>query len=99
MLSVIIENYWSFINDDVIWDLTHGSLSEISEVGFLGIVHTEKMAVSCGSQRGVKTAFVGSSDCDSALTLFYQVISEVTGIPTNYVLFKTIEDARSWISR
>ena len=99
LIAVVLEYYPNNIVKDVLWDLTNGSLQSISQDGFKTIAKTTKMSMAGGSRRGGKTAFVGSTDSEYNLSSFYKVVAEVTGVPVKYNVFKTIEEARSWLGR
>jgi hypothetical protein len=99
LIAVVLGYYPNNIVKDVIWDLSHGSLKSISQDGFGEIAKTAKMAVEGGSRQGRKTVFVGSDDRECALFRLYNVIAEVTGVPIKYNVFKTVEDAISWLKR
>jgi uncharacterized protein YrrD len=99
LIAVVLEYYQNNIVKDVIWDLTNGSLKSISQEGFIAIANAAKMVVADGSRRGGKTVFIGSADCEYALSRMYKVIAEVTGVPIKYNVFKTIEEARNWIEQ
>ena len=99
LIAVVLEYYPNNIVKNVIWDFTNGSLKSISQDGFGAIAKTTKMAVACGSRRGGKTVFVGSDDCEYALSRMYMVIAEVIGVPIKYNVCKSIEEARNWLEQ
>ena len=99
LIAVVLEYYPTVTIKDVIWDLTKGSLKSISPEGFKAIAQITKLVVAGGSRRGGKTAFVGSVDCEYALSRMYKVIAEVTGVPIKYNVFKTIYEARNWLGQ
>lgn len=99
MIAIILEHYPNNIIKDIIWDLTSGSLSSISQDGFNAIANTVKMAVSVGSRHGGKTIFVEHVELENALSRIYTVIAQIAGVPIKYNVFKTIEEARSWIDK
>jgi hypothetical protein len=96
-IEVVLEHYPYGIVRDVIWDLRNGSLQAISESGFKAIANAVKIAVSGGSRKGGKTVFVGSTVSEYNMSRFYAVIAEVTGVPIEYNVFRTIEEAKSWL--
>jgi hypothetical protein len=99
LLAVVLEYYPNNIVKDVIWDLTNGSLRSISQDGFSEIAKTTKMVIEGETRRSGKTVFVGSVDREYALSRIYKVITEVTGVPIKYNVFKTIEEARNWLEQ
>lgn len=96
-ISVIREYYPAGTVRDVIWDLTSGSLLAISKNGFHAIAKAAKESVAGGSRQGGKTAYVGNADVEYGLLRMYTAIAEVTGVPIKYHVFKSLEEARSWM--
>jgi hypothetical protein len=99
VITVINEYYPNGIVKNVIWDLTNGSLLLISQHGFRRIAKAAKESVEGGARQGGKTAYVGLADVEYGLLRMYSAIAEMTGIPINYFVFKTFEEARVWINQ
>jgi hypothetical protein len=99
MIAVVLEYYPSENIKNVIWDLTNGSLQLISEAGFKAIAQTAKASITSGSRKGGKTAFVGNSHSEVLTSSIYKAIAEVSGVPTKYNVFRTLEDAKGWMNR
>jgi hypothetical protein len=97
--SVFKKYYTNEIIKDVIWDISVGSLGSIAEDGYKAIAHTANNAISGGSRKGGKTAFVGHDDIEYGLLKMYTAIAIETGIPTKYYVFRTIGKARDWIAK
>ena len=96
--SVFDRYYTNKVIKDVIWDLSIGSLVSISEDGYKAIAHAANHAISSGSRKGGKTAFVGLEDIEYGLLKMYSAIAIETGVPTKYHVFRTTEEAREWIA-
>ena len=97
IISIIREYYPTGNAKNVIWDLTNGSLHLISNNGYKEIASAAKQAVANGSRLGGKTAYVGNVDVEYGLMRMYTAIAEMTGVPIEYNVYKTLEKARSWI--
>ena len=98
LISVIKEYYPKNDVTDVIWDFTCGSWQLISQSGFNDVAIAAKEAVARGTRQGAKTAFVGTAGFEFGLHRMYQAIAEVTGVPITYNTFKTMEEAKQWMS-
>ena len=96
--SVFKENYTNGNIKDVIWDISIGSLGSITEESYKAIARTAYDAISGGSRKGGKTAFVGHDDIEYSLLKMYAAIAKETGVPTKYHVFRTIGKARDWIA-
>ncbi|MFZ4860234.1 MAG: hypothetical protein ACOYL3_28055 [Desulfuromonadaceae bacterium] len=97
--SVIKKHYTNEIIKDIIWDISIGSLGSITEDGYKEIARTANDAISGGSRKGGKTAFVGHDNIECGLLKIYTAIAIETGVPTKYHVFRTIGKARDWISK
>ena len=97
VIAVIREYYPNGIVKDVIWDLSHATLQSISRYNFEAIAKATKEAIACGSRQGGKTVFVGNVTSDYELLQMYTAIAEIADIRIDYNVFKTIEEARSWL--
>jgi hypothetical protein len=69
----------------------------MSHEGFRAIARTAKKSAESGFRQGGKTAYVGDSDLKCGLLSMYAAIAEITGVPVKYNVFKTVDEARSWI--
>ena len=99
VMAVIIEYYPNSIVKDVIWDLTHCSLISIPQTDFQIIARVSKESVARGVREGGKTAFVVNSTVDYGLMRMYSSIAEAADIPVEYSMYRTLEEARSWLER
>lgn len=97
IVAVVTEHYPNGIVKDAIWDLTNGSLQSISRSGFQKIAKASFASVAGGARQGGKTAYVGSADVEFGLLRMYSAFAEMTGTHIKYNVFKSIEDAESWI--
>jgi len=94
----VVERYYSNgIVKHVIWDLTNGSLSLISTNGFKAIASATFKSLSGETRQGGKTVFVGTNDTEYGLMRMYSTIAEMTGVPTKYSVYRTMEEAKSWL--
>jgi hypothetical protein len=98
VISVVKKYYTNEIVKDVIWDISIGSLGSITEDGYKEIARATNDAISSGSRKGDKTAFVGHDDIEYGLLKMYAAIAKETGVPTKYHVFRTIGKARDWIA-
>jgi hypothetical protein len=98
VIAVVEEYYSNGIIKDVIWDLTLGTMQSITGEGFKLIAKVTKMALANGSRMGGKTVFVGNSIVEYDYFRMYTVVAEITGVTTNYNVFKTLEEAKNWIA-
>jgi hypothetical protein len=97
--SVFEKHYTNEVIKDVIWDISIGSLGSITEDGYKAIARAANDAISSGSRKGGKTAFVGHDDIEYGLLKMYTAIAIETGVPTKYHVFRTIGKARDWIAK
>lgn len=97
--SVIKKYYTNEIIKDIIWDISIGSLGSITEDGYKEIARTANDAISIGSRKSGKTAFVGHDNIECGLLKMYAAIAIETGVPTKYHVFRTIGKARDWLSK
>lgn len=97
VMAVVNEYYPNGAVKDVIWDLTNGTLQSISRDGFEKIAKASKVAVSNGARQGGKTAYVAGTLSDYGLMRMYTIIAEMAGMPTNYHVFNTVDEAINWI--
>ena len=97
--SVFEKYYTNDVIKDVIWDISIGSLGSITEDGYKVIARAANDAISNGSRKGGKTAFVGHHDIEYGLLKMYTAIAIETGVPTKYHVFRTIGKARDWIAK
>ncbi|MDR3502177.1 MAG: hypothetical protein P4L79_06290 [Legionella sp.] len=84
---------------DVIWDLTDGSSQSIPIDEFKAIAYAAKLATFAGSRKGGKTVFVGNTACEYNIFQLYKNIAELSGVPAEYKVFRTIEGAKCWLSK
>lgn len=84
---------------DVIWDLTDGTSQSIPIDEFKAIANAAKYATSVGTHKGGKTVFVGNTASEYKLFQLYKVIAELSGVPVEYKVFRTIEGAKCWIGK
>jgi len=99
VMAVIKEYYANRIVRDVIWDLTHCSLRSLPKTDVQLLARVSKESVARGAREGGKTAFVVNSTVDYGLMRMYSSIAEKVGVPVEYNMFRTIEDARNWLER
>ena len=97
VISVINEYYPNGIVQDVIWNLTDGSMSLISKQGFQNIASAALTSLKGGARQGGKTVYVGLADVEYGLLRMYSAIAEMAGIPIEYRVFRTLEEARNWL--
>jgi hypothetical protein len=95
----VARDYYSTGIKDVIWDLTNGSLNSISRQGFESIARVTKEILSSGVRQGGKTVFVGTASAEFGLMRMYATIAELMGIAITYEVFRTIEEAKNWLSQ
>ena len=99
-VTLVFKKYYTNENiKDVIWDISLGSLGSITEDGYNVIARAANDAISGGSRKGGKTAFVGHDDIEYGLLKMYTAISIETGVPTKYHVVRTIGKARDWIAK
>lgn len=99
LIGVVDAYYTSGKINDVIWDLTDGSLQSIPIDEFKEIAHAARLATLAGTRKGGKTAFIGNTATEYTMIRFYTVIAELSGVPIEYQVFRTIEDAKCWIGK
>ena len=99
LIDVINAYYTSGKIIDVIWDLTDGSLQSITSDEFKTIAQAAKMATLAGTRKDGKTVFVGNTTSEYNMIRLYTVIAEISGVPVEYNVFRTIEDAKCWIGK
>jgi len=83
----------------IIWDLTNASLSQMSRSDFEAIARTAKESVASGLRQPGKTTHVVTSTAEYGLFRMYTSIAEMTGVPVEYSVFRTFEEARQWIAQ
>ncbi len=81
---------------NVLWDLTHADLSRISvpdvqQIAALSAEYADRRTDG-------KTAIVGADDLTFGLARMYEMNKESSNLPFQTETFRTIEDARHWIS-
>ena len=85
---------------DIVWDLTNASLRLLSLSNFETIARVAKeSAATNGLRRRGKTTHVVDSAAEYGLFRMYTVIAEMTGVPFEYSVYKTIEEARRWLTQ
>jgi hypothetical protein len=99
LIGVVDAYYISGDINDVIWDLTDGSLQSIPIDEFEKIANAAKLATLVGTRKGGKTAFIGNTATEYTMIRFYTVIAELSGVPIEYKVFRTLEDAKCWIGK
>ena len=97
VISVVNEHYPSGVFKDVIWDLTHGTLQKISREGFAAIARATKKSLAGGARQGGKTAYVADKASEYGLMRMYTFIADMEGVPVDYHVFNTVQEARYWI--
>jgi len=97
VIAAVKEFYPNGMVKDVIWEFTNGSMQSISRQGFDAIAKATKETLASGVRHGGKTVFVGNAAVEYGLLRMYTAIAELTGVSILYNVFKTIEEARSWI--
>jgi len=83
------------ITGHILWDLSRGSLGEITQEQFNllpGIVK-ESMAERVGG----KNAYVSPHDRDYGLLRMYEVITRFRSMPYESNVYRTIDDALNWL--
>lgn len=97
VIGVINEHYSNGIVKNVIWDLTEGSLANITKEGFKAIAKATLESLASGARQGGRTAFVGDKTAEYGLMRMYTAIAEMTGVKTQYNVFRTIDEAVIWL--
>ena len=97
VIAVVTDQYPLHGVKDVIWDLTDGSLSQLTKTCFLKIAQTTKEVIAGGARQGGKTVFVRAAIAEYGLLRMYTAIAEIAGVDANYSVFKTIEEARMFL--
>ena len=99
LIELVNKYYTSGKIKDVIWDLTDGSLQSVAINEFKSIAHAAKIGTLIGARKGGKTVFVGNATGEYSTMRFYTVIAKLSGVPVEYNVFGTIEEAKCWIGK
>ncbi len=96
-IKVINQYYRNGIIQNAIWDFSHGSLLNTSDVELRAIANAAKKCADEGYRQGGKTVFVGNAAVEYGLLRMYTAIAETSGVSVEYNVFKTTEEAKTWI--
>ena len=80
----------------VLWDITIGSLADISSDDLRRIV--ERAAPFADRRKGGLTAIVCSTDLDYGLSRMFQTFAELLQIPFAIEVFRNLQEAREWLN-
>ncbi len=96
LVEAIRSFYEHAVTLKVLWDLTHADLSRISPVDVQQIAALS--AEYADKRTDGKTAIVGADDLAFGLARMYGMNKESTALPFKTETFRTLEEARRWIS-
>jgi hypothetical protein len=97
--AVFKEYYPSEIVKDIIWEFSN-ALTQLNSHEDLVVISTAtKEALGNWSRQGGKTVFVGKSSVEYGLLCKYTAMAQLTGIPIEYHVVRTMEEARSCIKQ
>lgn len=93
--AVVRQHYRTFVTPNIIWDLSLGSMSSLTEQQFRDVAKLAKEHLPPGRR---KVAFVGSSQTTFAVLCMYTAIAVLNDVPAEYSAFHTLEEAVRWIA-
>jgi hypothetical protein len=96
IISVMRGHYVTGVQN-VIWDITGGSVFSITNDGFKRIAKAALELMSSGVRQGGKTVYVGSADVEYGMMNMYVAFAEMAGVPIEYKTVRTYEDALVWL--
>ncbi|HVU34582.1 MAG TPA: hypothetical protein VHE61_14200 [Opitutaceae bacterium] len=97
ILGAVREHYPRFQGPLILWDLSRADLSAVTRLDFSEIARTSRELRS-GAGYG-KTAYVATDRSTYARLCLYMNEAVAMHVPAEYCVFRTIEEARSWLSR
>lgn len=95
VLSAIEAFYQGSPTSLVLWDLSAAVLAGVSAGDVSGIARMLKQT-NKRAQRG-KTALVGSEGVNFGMARMFESMAEMEDMPTEYAVFRTLEEARQWL--
>ena len=97
IIAEVTTRYRASPSRSILWDLTNASIADIPTDDFRRVANAA-LTVS-DTRQGGRTAYVGSDAITYGLTRMYSTIAEVTGVPAQYGVFRTREEAIVWLAQ
>jgi len=81
----------------VLWDLSGVNLEQVSSAKLQAF--TVAMATVADKRAGGRTAIYAPEDLQFGMMRVFEVFAENVAIPIDFCVFKTLEEARSWLAQ
>jgi len=95
ILEAVREFYAGQITKNVIWDVSSGSLADLTSKDVRNIM--ELVRVYSHTRTGGKTAIVAPADLEYGIARMLSILGELIRIPIETETFRTLSDAAKWM--
>ncbi len=95
LLAWVVRYYAGKPTRLILWDFNDAELADLSSDALKSLANeVKKRSVA---RVGGKTAFVSDADLAFGLGRMFQVFSELEGIRVEYMIFRSMAEAREWL--
>jgi hypothetical protein len=94
-ITEAVKQYFSRVTRHLIWDYTHGDLSNVTADDFRSVPNMSAKYFTY--RKHGRTAFACPDDLTFGMFRMYSVFADIKCMPYEYEVFRSIDDATKWV--